>query len=88
MLDILISAPSMSTLVELLIAIAVLFLNYTLKSKSRDVIFMYVCFSQFYSQKNESSEVELANVTRRYSLNSWDNSSGLLEQGFTNLETR
>ncbi|KAF9823767.1 hypothetical protein SFRURICE_000010 [Spodoptera frugiperda] len=43
---------------------------------------------RFYSQKNESSEVELANVTRRYSLNSWDNSSGLLEQGFTDLETR
>lgn len=42
---------------------------------------------RFYSQKNESSEVELANVTRRYSLNSWDNTSGLLEQGFTDLET-
>ncbi|KAF9408617.1 hypothetical protein HW555_011754 [Spodoptera exigua] len=41
----------------------------------------------FYSQKNETSEVELANVTRRYSLNSWDNTSGLLEQGFTDLET-
>nr|XP_049692814.1 scavenger receptor class B member 1 [Helicoverpa armigera] len=42
---------------------------------------------RFYAQKLEWSEVELGNVSRRYSLNAWDNSSGLLEQGFTDLDS-
>ncbi|KAJ8724661.1 hypothetical protein PYW08_016135 [Mythimna loreyi] len=42
---------------------------------------------RFYAQKLEWSEVELKNRSRRYSLNSWDNTTGLLEQGFTDLES-
>lgn len=45
-------------------------------------------FLQFYAPREETAEVELKEVTRRFSINTWNNSSGLVEQGFTDLNTR
>ncbi|XP_049870503.1 scavenger receptor class B member 1-like [Pectinophora gossypiella] len=42
---------------------------------------------RFYAEKQESAEIELANESTRYSIKSWNNSTGLIEQGFTDWNT-
>ncbi|XP_073953058.1 scavenger receptor class B member 1-like [Choristoneura fumiferana] len=42
---------------------------------------------RFYSEKPANVELELKDVSRRWSINSWDHSSGISEQGFTDLKT-
>ncbi|XP_026727125.1 scavenger receptor class B member 1-like [Trichoplusia ni] len=42
---------------------------------------------RFYAERNDTSEVELRNTSRRYSLNSWNNNVGLIEQGYTDWNT-
>ncbi|CAH2040128.1 unnamed protein product, partial [Iphiclides podalirius] len=42
---------------------------------------------RFYAKRPEKAEVELGNVTKRFSVNSWNDSPGLVEQGFKDLNT-
>lgn len=42
---------------------------------------------RFYAQRNETAEIELADETKKYSINTWAGSLGLKEQGFKDLNT-
>lgn len=42
---------------------------------------------RFYAQRKEEVEVELRNISRKYSINAWNQSPGLPEQGFTDWNT-
>ncbi|KAJ2947227.1 hypothetical protein O0L34_g16937 [Tuta absoluta] len=42
---------------------------------------------RFYAEKNDTAEIELRDISRRYSINSWNELPGLREQGFTDLNT-
>ncbi|XP_004925280.1 lysosome membrane protein 2 isoform X1 [Bombyx mori] len=42
---------------------------------------------RFYAERDDLVEVELGDASRKYSINSWNGSPGLLEQGFTDLNT-
>ncbi|XP_045449356.1 scavenger receptor class B member 1-like [Melitaea cinxia] len=42
---------------------------------------------RFYAQRKEEVEVELRNISRKYSINTWNQSPGLPEQGFTDWNT-
>ncbi|XP_053605561.1 scavenger receptor class B member 1-like [Plodia interpunctella] len=42
---------------------------------------------RFYAQRDATAVVEIRNSSSRFSLHSWDNSEGLVEQGFTDLNT-
>ncbi|XP_075976111.1 scavenger receptor class B member 1 [Anticarsia gemmatalis] len=42
---------------------------------------------RLYADRNEPAEVELKNASRRYSLNTWANSIGLVEQGYKDWNT-
>ncbi|CAF4817980.1 unnamed protein product [Pieris macdunnoughi] len=42
---------------------------------------------RFYAQRNDEVEVELKNISRRYSINTWNNQPGLREQGFSSINT-
>ncbi|KAM3956108.1 scavenger receptor class B member 1 [Aphomia sociella] len=42
---------------------------------------------RFYAKRKEVVEVELGNESKKFSLNSWNGSPGIVEQGFTDLNT-
>ncbi|XP_023948472.2 scavenger receptor class B member 1 isoform X2 [Bicyclus anynana] len=42
---------------------------------------------RFYAPRKEYSEVELRNSSRKFSINTWNNLTGLAEQGFTDWNT-
>ncbi|CAH2085949.1 unnamed protein product [Euphydryas editha] len=42
---------------------------------------------RFYAQRKEEVEVELRNLSRRFSINTWNKLPGLPEQGFTDMNT-
>ncbi|XP_068624491.1 scavenger receptor class B member 1-like [Battus philenor] len=42
---------------------------------------------RFYAKRPETAEVEIGDASRRFSINLWNDSPGILEQGFTDLNT-
>ncbi|CAH0724036.1 unnamed protein product, partial [Brenthis ino] len=42
---------------------------------------------RFYAQREEEVEVELRNISRRFSINTWNKSPGLVEQGYQTWNT-
>ncbi|KPJ06983.1 Scavenger receptor class B member 1 [Papilio machaon] len=43
---------------------------------------------RFYAKRPDTAEVEIGDESRKFSLNSWNESPGLAEQGYTDLNTR
>lgn len=50
--------------------------------------YSYKYYLQFYAKRPDTAEVEIGDESRKFSLNTWNESPGLAEQGYTDFNTR